>query len=282
MAIVLDFDGTITVDDTINVLAQSALKIHKERGRDLSGAWTNIVDLYLSGHADYKANYPVPEGRRLSNDDEIDYLRGMRDTELASAKRLEDSGIFSGISPSEFVAAGTAAQIEGKVVLRDGLPELLSLAAARGWPVYILSVNWSESFIRGVLHQHPGDNLRIISNDIHDGGRIFSPDTQTYLATTEDKMKALRYIIREVKDVPTVYFGDSTTDFECLMLSPGIVISSSGDSSLLRTLSRIGLNVPHVNDGADADKLLWAKDIAEVLQSGVLPSRLPKGAQVRT
>ncbi|MBE3042936.1 haloacid dehalogenase-like hydrolase [Candidatus Bathyarchaeota archaeon] len=271
MTLVLDFDGTITAQDTINVLAQSAIKIHRERGHDFSPAWDEIVDVYVKSHAEHKASYPVAEGIRLDREAESKFLGSMRDVEVASAERVEAAGIFDGISPQDLVAAGTAAVREGSVVLRDGLAELLSLAESRGWPVYVLSVNWSKSFIRGVLYQFD-DRLTVVSNEIHDGGRIFSPDTQTFLATAGDKLGALRGILRDAADGPVVYFGDSTTDIECLLLFSGIVISSSGDSSLLRTLSRVRGAVPHVEDGADADRLLWARDFTEVFQARTLSS----------
>lgn len=274
MALVLDFDGTITVKDTINELAQSAIRIHNERGRDFSGAWAEIVELYVKSCAEFKAEYPVAEGSRVDLEAERKYLADLRVVEVASARRIEASGLFDGISPQCLLAAGKAAIREGRVALQEGLPELLSAAEARGWPVYVLSVNWSKSFIRGVLHQFD-DRLRVVSNEVHDGGRISCPDTQTFLATAGDKLVGLRAILRDVGDGPVVYFGDSTTDMECLLLSSGVVVSSSDDSSLLKTLSRVGVAVPHVGDATTTNKLAWARDFSEVLRAGTLSSLPP-------
>ena len=271
MALVLDFDGTITVKDTINELAQSAIRIHNERGRDFSSAWEEIVDLYGKSCAKYKAEYPVPEDSRVDLEAERKYLADLRDVEVASARRVEAAGLFNSISSQDLLAAGIAAVREGRVALREGLPELLSVAEARGWPVYILSVNWSNSFIRGVLHQFDG-RLRVVSNEVHDGGKLSCPDTQTFLATAGDKLVALRTMLRDIGDVPVVYFGDSTTDIECLLLSSGVVMSSAEDSSLLKTLSRVGVPVPHVESATAANKLAWARDFSEVLQFGTLSS----------
>ena len=271
MALVLDFDGTITVQDTINVLAQSALKIHAERGRDLSRDWDDIVDVYVKSHVEHKANYPVAEDSRLGLEAESRFLGSLRDVEVASLRRVEASGIFDGISSQDLVTAGTAALRDGTVVLREGLPELLSLAQSRGWRVYVLSVNWSKSFIRGVLHQFD-DQLTVVSNEIHDQGMISSPDTEFFLATAGDKLAALRLTLRDLPKGPVIYFGDSTTDIECLLLSAGIVISSSGESSLLSVLERTGVVVPHVKDGAGSHKLLWARNFSEVLQANTLSS----------
>ena len=271
MALVLDFDGTITVKDTINELAQSAIRIHNERGQDFSSTWEEIVDLYGKSYAKYKTEYPVPEDSRVDLEAERKYLADLRDIEVASVRRIEESGLFDGISSQYLQAAGTAAVREGRVALREGLPELLSAAESRGWPVYILSVNWSKSFIRGVLHQFDG-RLRVVSNEVHDGGRISCSDTQTFLATAGDKLVALRTVLQDIDDVPVIYFGDSTTDIECLLLSSGVVMSVSDDSSLLKTLSRVGVPVPHVEDATVTNKLAWARDFSEVLQSGTLSS----------
>lgn len=271
MALVLDFDGTITVKDTINELAQSAIRIHNERGRDFSGAWAEIVDLYGKSCAKYKAEYPVAEDSRVDLETERKYLADLRDVEVASVRRLEASGLFDGILSQELLAAGIAALREERIALREGIPELLSLAETRGWPVYVLSVNWSKSFIRGVLHQFD-DRLCVVSNEVLNGGRISCPATQTFLATAGDKLVALRTILQDVGDRPVVYFGDSTTDMECLLLSSGVVMSSSDDSSLLKTLSRLGVAVPHVDDATDTNKLTWARDFSEVLRAGTLSS----------
>lgn len=274
MALVLDFDGTITVEDTINELAQSAIRIHNERGRDFSGAWEEIVDLHGKSYAEFKAEYPVAEDSRVDLEAERKYLADLRDVEVASVRRIEASGLFDGISSQDVLAAGKAAVREGRIALREGLPELLSVAETRGWPVYVLSVNWSKSFIRGVLHQFD-DRLRVVSNEVHEGGKISCPDTQTFLATAGDKLVGLWTILRDVGDGPVVYFGDSTTDIECLLLSSGVVMSSSSGSSLLKTLSRVGVAVPHVADATTTNKLAWARDFSEVLRAGTLSSLPP-------
>lgn len=50
MSIFLDFDGTITVRDTIGDLAKAALRIQSDRGVDLDKEWDEVVQSYVSNN----------------------------------------------------------------------------------------------------------------------------------------------------------------------------------------------------------------------------------------
>ncbi|KAK4131738.1 hypothetical protein BT67DRAFT_427122 [Trichocladium antarcticum] len=68
-----------------------------------------------------------------------------------------------------------------------------------------------------------------------------------------------------------VYFGDSTTDLACLVEADlGVVMADDGESKLLKTLRRVGLEVPHVGQWEDGRRLVWARDFDEVLGSRVM------------
>ncbi|CAI4216300.1 unnamed protein product [Parascedosporium putredinis] len=173
MAIVLDFDGTITTSDTIGILGEHAISFHKRhRGDDFSDAWKHILREYSNDYSDYVSNYPVPEEERVSFDAEVQFLNGLEDLDLVSVTRVEESGIFDGISPFDFHADGVAAIRERRVILRPGIAKLLALAADRAWPVYVVSVNWSRDFIEGAL-QHLGAEMHIFSNQIVAGRRAY-------------------------------------------------------------------------------------------------------------
>ncbi|PKS06457.1 hypothetical protein jhhlp_007205 [Lomentospora prolificans] len=269
MAIVLDFDGTITTRDTIGMLAEHAISFHKEHyDEDFSGAWKHILEAYGNDYSDYVTNYPVTENQRTSLGEEAKFLNGLEDLDLDSVRRVEESRIFDRISPADFFSDGVSAVGEGRVTLRPGISELLALAESRGWPVYVVSVNWSRNFIEGVLH-HLGTQMEIYSNEVIPQGRISGPGGTSVLATSADKLRVLNDI-PGLKGKSFVYFGDSSTDLECLTACSGIVLSPTNDSSLLKTLSRIGLTAPHVKEGGKTDKLLWARDFKEVLETDVL------------
>jgi hypothetical protein len=127
-------------------------------------------------------------------------------------------------------------------------------------------VNWSRAFIEGVLLPH---QLRVVANEPHADGSIEGPEFLGGRMTNgHEKRAALDHVVTD-KGSRVVYFGDSTTDMECL-LQGGIVISNDEGSSLMRTLRRVGEAVPHVGEREAGETLMWARDFREVLESGVL------------
>lgn len=173
--------------------------------------------------------------------------------------------------------------------------------------VHILSVNWSASYIRGVLSRegissiiandiNPADGsvnaLPVISDDIAPG------DWPGVLAVGSDKLSALRCLhqrqqkAKPKQSVEIVYFGDSTTDLECLLEFGGIVISPKAEiaqrtdtqttdpskaavngSDLLHVLqTRLNYNLPHVSEYKD-EPICWAHDFAEIKGSSFLQRR---------
>ncbi|KAF9869442.1 upf0655 protein [Colletotrichum karsti] len=274
--LVLDFDGTITTKDTIDTIAEIGLNFQKKRGSDLSAAWQQILKDYGKDHADHVAGYKPPANSRLALSDELAYLRGLKEVELRSVRRVEDSGIFQGISRDDLLKAGNAAREEGRVKLRDGFVELMSTARQNGWCVSVVSVNWSRSFIQGVLSAYGFD---VVANELEMDGSLSGPDVlgppsrDTILTTCEDKLRALRALaVRQGADSAEglVYFGDSTSDLECLLVARGVVVSTNTESSLIKTLSRVGCDVRRALGHPGSSKLVWASTFSEVLQSGFL------------
>ncbi|EFQ29234.1 hypothetical protein CGRA01v4_04915 [Colletotrichum graminicola] len=268
--LVFDFDGTITTKDTIGTLAQIALRFQNERGIDLSSAWQQILKDYSQDHKHHVSTYKPVANDRLSLREELTYLRGLSEVDLRSVKRVEQSGLFRGIRRADLMKAGDVARTEGTVKLRDGFADLMAVAKDNGWTVSVVSVNWSRSFISGVLSDYSFD---IVANEIEMDGSISGPDVlgppsrETTLMTCEDKLRALRALATRqgVKNAEAlVYFGDSTTDIECLLEARGVVISSGPDSSLMTTLRRVGYEVPQVDEHRPSSGIAWASTFVEV------------------
>ncbi|KAJ0300741.1 hypothetical protein COL5a_006559 [Colletotrichum fioriniae] len=271
--IVLDFDGTITTKDTIGALAEIGLQFQQQRGVDLSSKWQQILLDYSKDHADHLSTYLPIADDRSSLKDELDFLRGLKEVEMRSVQRVESSSIFKGVSWEHLTLAGVTYRKEGRVKLRDGFADLMDAATEKGWSVAVVSVNWSRSFIKGVLSDYSVD---IVANEIELDGSISgpevagSPTVRPSLMTCEDKLQALRTLAarRGTEDIETLwYFGDSTTDIECLLAARGIVISSDAESSLIRTLRRLGYQVPKVEDVGAPEGIAWASTFVEVLES---------------
>ncbi|KAF3804940.1 hypothetical protein GCG54_00004210 [Colletotrichum gloeosporioides] len=259
--LVLDFDGTITTKDTIGTIAEVGLHFQRQRGLDLSAAWRQILEDYNRDHIDHVSAYKPAADGRLTLSEELSYLRGLREVELRSVRRVERSGIFKDISRGELVKAGDAARQEGRVKLRDGFAKLMDTAKQNNWPVSVVSINWSRSFIQGVLSAYEFD---VVANEIEIDGSISGPEVlgplgrETILTTCEDKLRALRALaarqgVDNAKEL--VYFGDSTSDLECLLETRGVVVTSTPESTLMTTLTRLGYDVPRVQDCREVDKI---------------------------
>lgn len=277
MNVVLDFDGTITVLDTIGEIAALGLSSQKQKGQDLTAAWNGILKAYFDDSDKYARDFSPSEKERVTISQETAYLHGRRAIEAASLGRVGEAGIFKGLDEGILFRAGQEAAENGKVHLRPGFKEFMKMLRGTKASMFIVSVSWSASFIRGVIDQPGG--ITVIANEIGPDGKIVGPAllgrSNDQLATSKDKVEAMRHIlVKEASGLKTssstptptpasMYFGDSTTDLECLLAVGGIVVSDNHQSSLLKTLRRLGYDVPHVAEGKSV--ICWARDFQEVL-----------------
>lgn len=277
--IIFDFDGTITQKDTVENIGRAAVEWRKTPqggGIDLTQKWEHIVQSYMQGLAAYDQTQ-LPEEQRTTWQQERDYLRGRRVVEETSLNRLRESGIFAGGFAAEdrLVEAGRRDRETGRTRIRGGFAEYLDKVRARGHIVHVVSVNWSAAYIRGVLE--PWGITSIVANEIHlDGsiaavpqgsnsGGLGNIERPKVFATSGDKLEATRDLIKSMGGRCVGYFGDSTTDLECLEFCGGWVMTSDGGGSLLRTLRRLGRNIPFVSESRDAQShVAWAHDFSEI------------------
>lgn len=280
--IVFDFDGTITEDDTIGNIAHAALQWRNSPeggGSDLTRDWQHIVQSYAQDLAAYDQTQR-PAEKRTSWQQECDYLRGRRIVEEASLARIRESGIFAGFATSgeRLVEAGRRDRETGRTRIRAGFAEYLAMARARNDMVHVVSVNWSAAYIRGVLE--PWGIASIVANEIQLDGSIaaaaaatldLSPDNlgnvdrSQALATSADKLEATQHLLRRLEGECRGYFGDSTTDLECLDFCGGWVMTSDGEGSLARTLRRLGYDIPCISEPQGTNShISWVHDFTEV------------------
>ncbi|KAL1901838.1 hypothetical protein Sste5346_001541 [Sporothrix stenoceras] len=271
MHVILDFDGTITVHDTIDHLAAFAVEFQEKRKASSSNSdvdwdaqWKEIVDNYLADHRDHKAAYSPAEDARTSLDHELEFIRSLHGVDCRSIKRLRDTGLFANMTPvpeQRLFEAGQKAADEGaakkggddkdSVRVRLGFSDFLrETSTTRKWPVSIVSVNWSDAWIQGVLSREdnggPGTNegpaIRVFANKVTASGAIIpnfrrkdattavdeehEHDDNVPFTSSSDKVEALECAVAEAEaasasgiDDAVVYMGDSTTDLECLVLA---------------------------------------------------------------
>ncbi|KAI1179330.1 hypothetical protein F4777DRAFT_470456 [Nemania sp. FL0916] len=344
MSLFLDFDGTITTEDTVTHLANFALRFQAERSGggsnsrgdgttqvdgatsqvhqdgggsgggsgggdgdgdgnnnrdDLSARWAAVVQAYVTEYKAHATSYTPREAERRHVDTEIAFLRSQKHVERASLRRINQCALFRGISAAAFREGGRALARDGVVKLRPGFRRLVREALRRGWRVNVVSVNWSAAFIEGVCDcdcdgptATGAGGIHVVANEVreHDGA-VLGPGvlagdglladdeveeacerTGRNLTNSCDKRDAVREVMRQqnTEDKPFFYCGDSTTDMECLLeATRGIVMADDESSTLIKTLRRLGKQVPHVRDAEANDRLVWASNFEEVLQHSV-------------
>ncbi|EFX03901.1 hypothetical protein CMQ_829 [Grosmannia clavigera kw1407] len=311
MHIILDFDGTITQNDTINALSSAAVAFRQQQQQqqqkveaqeeDWTNHWTSIVDAYVADYLAHVSGYEPLESERTDLVSELGFLDAMREAvDLPSIQRVHDSRLFAGITADQLTQAGRDASTAdtGTVRLRAGFSSFLDdISGRRGWPVSIVSINWSDAWIRGVIESSPhSQGVSIFSNKVTVSGRIVPnfnlrvPTDQEPsepseplepLVSCSDKHETMK-VAAELAEEQVVYIGDAMTDIMCLTNAEagGIVMASGGPggSSTLKALARLKKEIPHVSDSPKFStvrtpgslRLAWAADFDEILSSGIL------------
>ncbi|KAI1736533.1 haloacid dehalogenase-like hydrolase-domain-containing protein [Xylaria scruposa] len=254
--------------------------------RDLSSRWDDVVHAYVSDYKSHVSSYAPCESDRQCVEDEVAFLRSQKHVETKSLGRINECALFRGISRDAFREAGRELVSDGTVRLRPGFVGFVRAALAKGWRVNVVSVNWSSAFIEGACGFAEGE-VCVFANEVREGdGAVLGPgvlagdsllvDEQNEprrsrnLTNSCDKRDAVREVMRKhgAEDKPFFYFGDSTTDMECLLeATRGVVIADDENSTLIDTLRRIGKRVPHVRDAGAGDELVWASNFEEVMGS---------------
>jgi len=296
--IAIDFDGTITQMDTINVLAHYAVTRHDGGRAAARQAWETILAEYVADHGRHLATYEPKAVDRTTLSQELEYLESLRPVEQASAERVAASELFRGLGDLDLERFGVEAARRGRpgidsglddgtaahdmVLPRKGFAEFIVEMGKRrpDWGLGLVSINWSRAFVEGVLKAVGVDdgkfNKRINTVRFGDGSIVRPSEmgcggATAPLMTARDKAMALANMMEQQEAQRCVYIGDSVTDISCLLESSlGIVVADGPLTQLLKTLDRLGFDVPHVYEWKDGMKLAWARDFDEILQSELL------------
>lgn len=289
--LILDFDGTITRKDTMHLLADIGYSHQSANGRvPQPTPWSEIVDAYMTDFKAHANSYTPKAVDRTSPEQETAWLGSLERVEEASFQRVLAAGIFDGVSKDEVERAGKVALQEGKLQLRSGLQELVvqvrrhnATCSDLQLPIRVLSVNWSASFIRGVIQQGSEDHQmekplihpqHIYANELPSITKEdTSPSIQTPpLRTSTDKGRLLQQL-RQTTDGKgnslLIYIGDSSTDLDCLLTADiGVVVQDdpmgSGQKESAETCQRIGIGIHPIREagpgrlGSDGGKTLWS------------------------
>ncbi|KAK8216728.1 hypothetical protein M8818_001691 [Zalaria obscura] len=308
--LILDWDGTVTRKDTLSLVASIGYRHH---GYDMDGRplatsaspnpnpnssialkpWNHFVNAYIDDYSAHQSQYIPKTEDRKSLQDERAWLASLSPIENRSVQRVAESRLFQGVTAAEVDEVAQQAVTEGQLELRPGWAKLfmgLREGSEKGGERHvlsILSVNWSERFIRSSLRAAAAasedeatqygkllrsylDNMNIRTNEIAglerptgSDGRL-STDSVKGVRTSTDKLAQMPLHCRKRLDEEyveagssdegsVVYVGDSATDLESLLAADvGICMRDepmgSGQRELAETLARVGVEVRHVKE----------------------------------
>lgn len=221
--LIFDWDETITQHDTMSVFAQAS-NAHE-------GQWQGFVDCYMNDLRGYESAY----GPRDKLQEHFVYLGGMQDIENRSVRRIEESGIFRGVTRDRIM------QVAQQVHFKEGFHDFIARLPAHV-DREILSVNWSEEFIHDALERAVKDidRWKIMANNLiwGDDGRAIGTNSKVEeggMRTGIDKQRVLQQRLKRYHELGglVAYIGDSNTDLPALLEADiGIII---GQNASLRT-----------------------------------------------
>lgn len=295
--LVLDYDGTLTVNDTMSVLG--------ELPKSPKMTWQQITDAYMEDYAVYKKQ-PYP-WKNYSREEYSGWLASRKWLEENSAKRVQEACFFRGVNHEDVNDAVSRSFQNGNLELRDGWEKLLELflpdydpkdGTAAPSRVSILSVNWSETAIRRALWQAASNldhsekhklgrlinDMVIHANEIEglgsplgSSGRVCRAVGQD-IRTSDDKLRCLsksRGRGEEGNSPFLVYVGDSSTDFDSLCAADlGVWICAVPESDYTETfaesfkpLNFVPPPLTSFGTGAGKDALFyWAPNLHQVYE----------------
>jgi len=176
--LILDWDGTLTQTDTLALVAKigydkqavdpttgSHPEDRQEKGQFIL-PWSEYGRLYMLDYSAHKDEYRPTAEHRTTLEAERKWLKSLENVEADSVSRVQASGIFKGVATANIANGASSAIKSGDLKLRDGWEDLLRNIIEDGSRspqsnfripnmqrnrISILSVNWSETFIRKAL-----------------------------------------------------------------------------------------------------------------------------------
>lgn len=223
--LILDFDGTITIDDTTAVIGTRCLSKARELARadlpkdKLPKSMEHYREQYIEEYREWKHSFTWPSERKTI-DDEVSYLSQSKPIEENSFFRVRNAvlGVPGQIGEmkrneemrNEFMLdAGRQAVRSGDVRIRDpeSLQRLIANTEAVGGVWGIVSVSWSRRFILGALmeaglvqeEQEDAIAQRISCNELLAPNLQNEEGKPNIICTAQDKLNALNKLLADWK-----------------------------------------------------------------------------------
>ncbi|ORX88612.1 hypothetical protein K493DRAFT_306478 [Basidiobolus meristosporus CBS 931.73] len=224
--LVTDFDETITQQDSIAALAETAYTARE--GRNSTGGaeippWSYFGDAYGKDYTEATEKLPPQPTQNGTLAQLYYFLDALKEVELRSLQRVSKGLALSGVSREELSRGGS------RIALRpNSLKVLKRFAKESDRELHVLSVNWSKDWIAGALKTVSTRPISIVSNDLHfDKNGISTGYIAPSVVVAGDKLRAFKKL-HKPRGTASMYIGDSSTDLECLLEADyGVVVGNN-------------------------------------------------------
>lgn len=232
--LVLDFDATLTIRDTIILLREVPVQRNKRLGYEAYRIpeWSSLESAYMKDYEGHKATEVALDANDNGSSSFVDQakrysqmLARRRVLEEQSMLRLEAWEFFRGVKRADVCKAAETVLRDGRLQMRDQWSDMLRMFlphtpqsdAGERSKVSIISLNWSKTFVRecllsalkleqrdhAELRRFIVENLQIHSCEItgiddHEGS---SGKMQADVLSSADKLKLLPPACRKVHPI---------------------------------------------------------------------------------
>ncbi|KAK5174481.1 uncharacterized protein LTR77_001561 [Saxophila tyrrhenica] len=278
--LILDFDGTMTREDTTSIIGSRVLAKARELAQPgvaedkLPKPMQFYSERYMDDYRRWKDSHPCPVKERWSVEDEVAYLSQSKLVEQESFLRVREAVLRTpgrvaelerddAVRDEFMMEAGRDSVRGGEVQIREAeiLEKMIALAEQDGNEWSVVSVSWSRRFILGALLEagvlHPGrmDEVvkRVYCNELLAPLPLDKNGEPEITCTAKDKQDVLSGLLANWKhdsDNIPIYVGDSTTDIGCL-LGPAIgmyLTSGKAEDAVLQTFAQLNVESTRIED----------------------------------
>lgn len=242
---VVDWDETITKEDTIKLVAQAAYS----KKQEYEPKFDHFVDIYLKAFDEYNEEFQTKYGKRDTIEKELKFQTGMQNVEMSSINEIRRLKLFEGVTDQEFQAQAD------NVTLRPNFTDFLARCQELKIPVIILSVNWTKLIMEAVLKScgyKENEFLKIIVNELEFRNGICTGNFNKSISvrTGLDKLNIVNDLIK--KHGKTCFIGDSMTDLLSLIDSDiGIAIE---EGSVIEAIKNLNFPIKNLSEAEELHK----------------------------
>lgn len=242
---VVDWDETITNEDTIKLVAQAAY--NKKQGYEPK--FDHFTDIYTNTFNEYSRDFSSKNGTRDSIEKEIKFQTGMQNVEMSSINEIKRLKLFEGITGEEFQ------QQANNVTLKPNFIEFLSKCQESKVPVIILSVNWTKLIMETVLRAcgfKENEFLKFMVNELEFKNGVSTGNFKESISirTGLDKLNIVNDLVKQYGT--TCYIGDSMTDLLSLIDSDiGVAIE---EGSVIESIKNLNFPIKNLSEAEELRK----------------------------